>query len=308
MEAGPRIYPFVLAAATLAFTPLFDRAAIVTDVRITNPSANDNWTFSVGGRELFRGRVLTTGQQQPFGGISALGFTNLTLFTFVEQYLNMSMRVPIPWGQTLTVASVGGATADIMFELMEVDPGDLVAPGINDYRQNTFLAPIAGFVNAAVAAVGPASFDTQVAPAYWPNIFNNALVPPGWRFTLYALWLQGEGRNTFSGAANHVSATNDVRVIHVGQQKFTRAGLGFPLQGAVAAAGSANTVLEDLVNARPPFQRQDALLRCMFDPPYVIQQGDSILWQHDVVGDVTGGADYSPALALMLAKIERMGG
>ena len=63
-EVGPRLYLNTLAAAAANLTPLADRAIMVRRITITNVSASDTWTVSVGGREIMRFRILNTGNQR----------------------------------------------------------------------------------------------------------------------------------------------------------------------------------------------------------------------------------------------------
>src|SRR6266702_1418750 len=112
-DIGPRIYRYALAAVTLSWTPLFDRAGLVKRIAITNPSANDLWTVNVGGRELMRFRVDTVGNQRVLIMPSLATAFNPNWFDFCRDALNLDTSIPVPKGITITVASVGGATADI---------------------------------------------------------------------------------------------------------------------------------------------------------------------------------------------------
>src|SRR5258708_29909518 len=156
-EVGPRLYSqTIVVAATLALTPLPDRAAIVRRIAITGASANDNWTVVVGGREIMRFRVLTTGNQRLLslptsGNTGATQAYRPNFFDFCRNVLALDPSIPIPLGMTMTVASVGGATANIVIESYEVDPMDASVIGLNHYRGNVFLVPVAFFLNANFA-------------------------------------------------------------------------------------------------------------------------------------------------------------
>src|SRR5437867_1505196 len=98
LEAGPRLYLRGAAVATLTFTPLFDRAAIVTDIRITAPSANDTWTVTVGGREIMRFRILTVGNQQLPYRQFLTSLRARSFFDWCKKVLGQPIDVPVRQG------------------------------------------------------------------------------------------------------------------------------------------------------------------------------------------------------------------
>lgn len=313
LEAGGRVYALGTAVATLSFTPLFDRAARVTNIKITNPSAADNWTVVCAGREIMRVRILTVGGQQPFGvqtqyAGSAPGnlFDSSNLFYLARRRLNTEMSIPVRNGMTLTVASVGGATANVFIEAEEVDPGDLNAQMINHDQGNEFVVPIFLYVNAAVSAIGNAVIDTQVSPPWVPNIVNNAEFPPGWRMTVLQAFLEGGGVNTFSGAANHQSTTSYLALTKNGQAMFTRSVQGIPLIGEPSAAGSANTTIATSLTPLPSIQNTLDDTGYAFDPPLTFNPGDVPLWALNIAGDVTGGASYVNFVQVLLVDLVRV--
>ncbi|MEO7002002.1 MAG: peptidoglycan bridge formation glycyltransferase FemA/FemB family protein [Ktedonobacterales bacterium] len=125
-QIGPRGYLNALAAATLAYQPPFDRAGIVRTVLISNMSGADTWTITVAGRELMRFRMLTTDNQRLLLPAAAAGAQKPNFFDYCRRALGIDPSIPVPLGMTLTVASVGGATADIQIEfeggLSDVQP------------------------------------------------------------------------------------------------------------------------------------------------------------------------------------------
>lgn len=314
LEIGGRGYQRSKAAATITFTPLFDRAAIITELAITNPSAVDDWTLIVGGREVMRVRVDTIGLQQPFGtrqvnttpaAISQVRPVNL--FDWVDEKIKQPLIFPVPNGLSAILASVGGATADLIVEFREVDVTDISLNMLNHPLGNHFLIPIYGRLNATTTALLANTFDTQTAPPWIPNLFTGAEFPPGFDIKALGIFVEGEGRNTFSGAADHISATDSLLVTKNGQQMFTRtAGVGIPIIGMPAAAGSANTVLGSESTLFPPIQASRGEYGGALDPPLRYQGGDTIVFQWNLTGDATGGADYAHAFVVLLADIIRL--
>lgn len=302
-DVGGYIYAQGQAVATLGIAPLADRALMARRVNISNVSANDNWTFSVGGRELFRVRQLTVGNQQLMLLSSSRAVPELDIWEFARNVLGMDMTIPVPNGQTLTVASVGGATADIDIEASEVDIATANVKGTNHYLGNVFVVPIQWFLNASQSAAAAVQVDTQVSPAWYPAIFSDVALPVNWQVDIMAWFLEGMGVNTFSGAANHQSTTLDMRVFRDGVQMFTRAGLGIPLRGSDSAAGSANTVFGQRSGIFPAVQEQlptdDAKLPALLS----LRGGDAMQLLLDLAGDLTGGASYANALQTAICKI-----
>jgi len=296
--------------ATLSVTPLADRALMVTGVNITNESAADNWTVSVGGRELMRFRHLTPGN----GAQHLLHFfnqgvsTRLDFFEYCRNILGIDPSVPVPIGQTLTVQSAGGATADIDIQFLEVDIPTANVRGFNHYQGNTFIVPVTWFLNASQSAAAAVQLDTQVSPVWVPALFSAVALPTNWKVELLALFLEGMGVNTFSGAANHQSTTRDLRVFKNNTQQFTRAGLGVPVRGSDSAAGSANTVFGQRSGMFAPFEQAMPTDDNVLPQPIVLGGGETLQLFLDLTGDLTGGAAYANALQVAIARITVPGG
>jgi hypothetical protein len=287
---------------------LFDRAAQVTDVRITSPSADDQWTFSVGGKELFRGLVKTTGYMNPFGNTIVLGVDNRSWLPFVSDMLGTLVTIPVPNGQTLTVASVGGATANVAIEYKEVSIADIQPSMINHYQGNRFIHPLVQYMTAAVAGAGPLALDTQICTAYVPKLIAGNPIPPDWTINLLAMWNEPVSVNTFSGAANHVSNTVALQVKRNGQIQLTRDNTGLPLVPQAAAAGSANNVILPALVRYNPFQLMPIGNNQYLDPMISLQNGDNFEIDVLYAGDYTGGPVYNIPMVLLLADITQTGG
>lgn len=307
LDIGSRIYRAAYAAATLTFTPLFDRAALVTRILVTNVSAADNWIVTVGGREIMRFRILTTGNQQLLGQPILTVSRSHNLMDWAELDIGIPMRIPVPNGISIVIASVGGATADIAIEADEVQPSDLSSGMVNHYQGNKFYMPIFGYFNGA-AVVGNNLLDTIVEPGWVPNIFTGVEMPVNFRVTLLALFIDPISRNTFSGAADHVSRSDYLVVVKNGQTLFGRDNIGIPIRPVDAAAGSANTVLNARTDFWLPFQQQGVTERNDLDPPMVLQGGDLITWALNITGDVTGiaGAAYAPGIVIAHCLVEQL--
>lgn len=309
-DVGGQVYAQAEGVATLSFAPLADRAAFLTGLNVSNESAADNWTVSVGSRELFRFRHLSgaNGFQRPFHRVFNGLSTRLDFFEYCRNVLGVDARIPIPNGQAITVASVGGATADIDFILQEVDNPSANVRGFNHYMGSEFIMPLAWFLNATQSAAGAVQVDTQVSPQYVPNIFNSVGLPTDWRIELLALFLEGMGVNTFSGAANHQSTTRDVRMTRNGTILFTRGGLGIPNKGSDSAAGSANTVFGQRSAIYPPFEQCLSTDDNVLSPSITLKGGDALQIFTDLNGDLTGGASYANDLILAIARVTVPGG
>src|SRR5579859_790115 len=309
-EIGPRVYQEAIGAAVLNYSPPNDRAAIIRRISIQAVSGNDTWTVSVAGRELMRFRVLTTGNQRLLflptaGSTGATQAYRPNFFDWCRNVLGMDPSISVPLGMTLSIASVGGATATIVVEGKEVDRADADIVGLNHYKGNVFLMPITWFLNAAFsgAAGGAVQLDTQVAPAYVPALFSNAQLPAGWKVELLALFLEGAGVNTFSGAANHQSATRDLQVFKAQTQLFTRTAHGITNIGSASAAGSANTVLAQAALMFPPFEQSGDNADSILEVPLQVQTGEAMQLLHELTGDGTGGASYATALQVAIARV-----
>lgn len=302
-DVGGVIYAQGEGVATLSITPLSDRALLVTRINLSNPSANDNWDVSVGGRVLMSFRELTTGNQQLLRLVPPGGIPRLDFWEYCREVLGQDPSVPVPNGQTLTIASRGGATADIDIEAIETDIASQNVKGLNHYLGSRFIIPIAWFVNASLASSAPVQLDTQISPAWIPAIFSAQQLPADWDIALLAVFLEGAGVNTFSGAANHQSATRDLRAFWNNVQAFTRSGGGIPLRGSDSAAGSANTVLGQRSGVFPPFQLAMPTGDNQLRYPLRLKRGNTLQWLLDFTGDFTGGASYANALQVAIAAV-----
>ncbi len=309
-EIGPRVYQDALAAAVLNYTAPNDRGAFIRRIVVQNPSANDNWQVIVGGRELLRFRILTTGNQRllfiPTAGATGTSQAyRPNFFDWCRNVLGLDPKIPVPLGMTLTVQSVGGATADIIVEGVEVDRGDADAIGINHYKGNVFVAPIYWNLAAGQAGnpIGNVQYDTQVSPPWIPALFNNANIPAGWLVELLALFDEGGGVNTFSGAANHQSTTVREQVFKNQTQLLTRTSHGPTNQGSASAAGSANTVVGQRSAVFPPFEQSSDNPDSVLDIPLRIGAGESMQLLREYAGDGTGTASYANFLKVAIARI-----
>jgi hypothetical protein len=302
-DVGGYIYAQNEAVATLSISPLADRALSVTSIHVSNVSAADNWDVSVGGRVLMSFRALTVGNQRLLNNSQSATAARRDYWTFIREQLGMDPSIPVPNGQTLTVSSRGGATADIDIEALETDIGTQNVKGTNHYLGSRFIMPISWFLNASVSAIGAVQLDTQVSPAWIPAIFSAVQLPADWTIRLLALFLEGEGVNTFSGAADHQSTTRDLRVFWNNVQAFTRSGLGWPNRGAAAAAGSANSVFGQRSGVYQPWEAYRAGADNMLPVPLVLKRGNTLQLLHDITGDVTGGASYANALVVAIADV-----
>lgn len=305
-EQGPFLYQFVKGAASLSFTPISDRGALVTDIAITNPSANDTWVVSSKGKEIMRLRLRTTGNQNAVRRDDKNTMPHLGFFDYCRWLLSQDPSIPVPLGQTLTISSVGGATANIYVEFEEHDTSDLGPSLLNHPDGKEWLVPVYTWLNAAQTAIGPTNDDTQVGPAWLPNFLIGTLMTSAWRVQLLGAFMEGVGVNTFSGAANHQSTTERKLLVLNSRILASRTTTGIPNLGSASAAGSANTVLGQEFGPYQPFEHSGMGYAQTFDNPIVLRNGDTFNVQEQFVGDLTGGADYSGASTIWVARVSEL--
>lgn len=305
-EQGPFLYQFAKAAATLSFTPINDRGALVRDISITTPSATDTWIVTSKGKDIMRFRILATGNQNVVRGDDQTNPAHLKFFDYCRWVLGMDPSIAVPLGQTLTIASLGGATANISVEFEEHDTSDLNSGLLNHPDGREWLVPIYTWLAAAATAAGPTNNDTQVGPAWLPPFLIGTLLTSAWRIRLLAAFMEGMGRNTFSGAANHQSTTNTKQLVLNSKLLNSRTTKGIPNLGVASAAGSANTAFGQNMADFPPFERAGTGYMNVFNQPIEIGNGDTFNVQDEFVGDFTGGADYSTAPTVWIARISEL--
>lgn len=305
-EQGPFLYQFVKAAATLSFSPISDRGALVRDISITSVSATDTWVVTSKGKEIMRFRIRSTGNQNVVRGDDQATMPHLKFFDYCRWILGLDPSIPVPLGQTLTIASVGGATANISVEFEEHDTSDLNPGLINHPDGREWLVPVYTWLAASVTAVGPTNDDTQVGPSWLPNFLIGTLLTSAWRVQLLGAFMEGAGVNTFSGAANHQSTTNTKRLTLNSRSLASRTTTGIPNVGAASAAGSVNTVLGQVMADFQPFERSGPGYMSVFNAPIVLNNGDTFNVGEEFVGDFTGGADYSGASTVWIARVTEL--
>lgn len=303
-DIGPRGWHQGQAVATLAFTPQYDRAAIVRRILIDKVSAGDVWVVNVQGQELARFDIQIVGNQQPLAGPYSVYPKTNDLFEVFQTEFGEPLIYPVPLGQTMTVSSVGGATGNVQISYVEVNPSE-ISPGLMNHPQGSRIVTVlTGYRAAPITALGENTLDTQIGPNFFPNLFVDGLLPPNWRIKVLGMFLEGAGVNTFSGAANHASVTNYFAMFRNGQRMFTRDALGgIPLVGQASAAGSANAVIGTDETPLPPFQEADDFDWRAFEQPIMFGGGDTYQMRLSVAGDVTGGANYAAVRQLLLVDV-----
>ena len=304
LDAGPVLNRYGAGVATLTLTPMQDRAAIVTRIGLSAVSATDIWDVTIAGKLVASFRQSTVLGNNLLNMIQDQQSVKRNIFDYLRDVLSTQLIYPIPQGQSLTISSRGGATANILLAFQEVQPSDITANLLNHPNGKTFILPYYGYINAAVAAAGATALDTEIKPAWLPSIFLNSAFPSGFKLTLLSLFINTASENTYNGAANHVSQTADLRLTKNGQEMFTRDALGFAALAIAAVAGSANTTYLPLMSFFPAFGDSYAAQRNTLNPPIVWSPGDTGLWELDITGDVTGGANYADASVLALCKVE----
>lgn len=323
-DTGPRTFAYAKAVSSLSYSPPADREFLGTRILIQNPSAKDTWTVSVGGRELFRAIVDTVGNNQLFGG----NYTNLPktrdIFSWYYELTGDYLYIPVPNALSVTVASVGGATADIIVGGMDMTRGSITPGYVNHYQGNHFVIPMQVYLSAAATAAGETALDTEIKPSWVPSLFLGLSMRPGFRFRLLAAFLESASVNTFSGSANHVSSTDHLAVVRNGEHLFSHVQLGqtsglfatvtvvpagnlvapggIPLLSSAAAAGSANTVYPVDAGPYQAFQEITEHQNNVFDPPITMSQGDILQLLLGLTGDFTGNPSYASAYMTFLVE------
>lgn len=305
-ELGPFLYQYNTAVNTLSFQPAFDRGALVRQIGITAPSATDVWIITVGGKEIMRARIRATGNQNILRDDDLGSTFHTDFFNFCRKFLSMDPAIPVPLGQTMSITSSGGATANIQIQFEEHDNADLPPSMLNHYQGMEWLIPVYTYLNASQTAAGVVNDDTQVSPAWLQNFFTGVLVTSAWKVQILGAFFEGVGVNTFSGAANHQSTTKTKRMFLDSRQMFGRATLGIPNIGAASAAGSANTAFGQTLGTFAPFEHVATPWDNVFNYPVVLQNGDTCNIQEELTGDLTGGASYEPALAMWVCRVSQL--
>lgn len=303
-DIGPKGFTQAQTVDSLSFTPQADRAAIVRDILIDKVSAADVWRVKVGPAERAAFDIEVLGNQQPLAGPYSGYPKNNDLFDVFNALSNDKLLYPVPMGQTFKVSSDGGATADIQLAYTEYRPEELSAGMLNHPLGTRIICPLVGYRAALVTDVGENTFDTQVGPSFVPNIFVDGVIPQGWEIKILAMFLEGGGRNTYNGSADHQSNTTYLGVQSNGRTLYTRENLGgIPLVGQPSATGSANTVVGTDAGPLPPFQESNPFNMEALEMPFTLGAGAQYRFRLNIAGDVTGGADYSAVRQMFLCDI-----
>lgn len=329
LDIGPRIFEQASAVSSLSVTPQYDREMEVRRVLIFNVSASDTWVVTVGGKEIMRFLINTTGNNQLCGGIFGNFPRVRDIFTYFHRVFGYPLSIPVPQGIPITVSSVGGATATIILVGVDLTPGSISQSMLNHYAGSHSIMPVYGSVAAAITAIGETAFDTTVKPAWVADLFTGKATPLGFQYHVLAAFIEAAAVNTFSGAANHQSATDHIGVTYNGEHMFTHimqgqvsggaSGIttvpagqlvtpaGIPNVSQPSAAGSANTVFGQNTDVFPAFQNISEEPQSVIDPPFFIKGGDTVQFYQGITGDVTGGASYAGATVCLLVDVLKVG-
>lgn len=308
-DIGPVGFHQAQGVAALTYTPQYDRAAVVNRLLIDKASASDTWIVNVAGREVARFDIEALGNQQVLANAYSGYPKNNDLFAAFDLIMNEALIYPVPMGTAYAVTNVNGSTANITIIYQEVAAAEINTGMMNHPAGSRFVLPLYFYKAAAITTLGENNLDTQVGPLWFPNLAVPGALPPNWRFTVRGIFLEGGGRNTYSGAADHRSNTTYLAVFKNGMRLFTRdtAG-GIPLVGQAAAAGSANTAIGTDLTPYPPFQEFDMNDWSYFTPPLQFQGGAEYQFALNIAGDVTGGADYSQIRQVFIVDVRAAGG
>lgn len=314
LQIGPTGYEHATAATGLTYQPYSDRAAHVTGVRITKPSANDTWVISTSSKQVTQLQVDTVGNQQVTGAPSASSPANRDLYTWAEQVIGKPITYPVPNGQPFNIASVGGATADITIEFEECSINDVMDTELNHPMSKKFRMPIWAYLSTTISDTAEHAFDTQIAPLFVPPLFIGKQLQAGYSATIHAIWFEPGGRNTFNGGADHQSVTDHLYARVNGQRLFTRvpytdaAGTvisadGIPAVGTASAAGSANSVYGGDLERFPAFQIFRDPIVPIISPGIHLEPGTTSEWGIAITGSATGGATFAHNYLLALCDV-----
>jgi hypothetical protein len=301
----------------------------VTGLRITKPSASDDWILSVSSKELARFRIDTVGNQQVLGNPSGSSPANRSIHTWADEVLDKPLVYPVPNGQVCQITSLGGATADIGIEFEECDRGDIQKTETNHFEGKKFRLPIYGYLSSTIADNNEHYFDTQVSPTFVPKVFTNVQIQAAYEVVIHAVWMEGGGRNTYSGAADKLSVTDHLFMTVNGQRLFTRVPYpvtalgatsgqgsnaavnatmdGIPCVGSAAAAGSANSVYGADLERFPPFQVFRTDDEPIISPGIKLTPGSTPGLGIALNGTTTGGASFAHNYCVLLCDVTDLG-
>jgi len=304
MGAGTRIYQHSTAATSMTVTPQTPFSAVVRRLIIDKPSAVGNWTVKVAGQEVANFRIDTVGNQNLLSAASGSFPEQQDLFAWCENVLGDPMTYVIPTGASMVITCDGSITADIAVGYEEFPQGAANNGGWNSPGGKNWYGVVSGAIGSSGTTTGEIQLATQYGLSFIPSFLTGAILPAGWQVDILAAFLEGGGRNTYSGSADHQSVTQYLAWIRNGQRLFTRtAADGIPNIGTASATGSANTVYKTDYGPFPPFQLAEIDNTLPLNVPIAIRPGDINLVYLDVSGDMTGGADYSHFYQSFLCKI-----
>jgi hypothetical protein len=303
-DIGPRGYKQAEVVATLSYTPLSDREAYVTGLRVTRPSADDTWAVTVAGKLLAYFVINNEGNQQLLSRPSSNAPGNRVLWNWFEGVAHRPFDYPVPNGQTLTIYSLGGATADVEIEFKEVTTGTTQPHDINHYAGRHARMPVYAYRAIAPTTTSEVAFDTQVAPPWVPPIFTGHQLNAGYNVDIWGLSMDAAGVNDYHGSSDEQSTTEYVWAIVNGQRLFTRdPQAGFPARGTASATGSANSVYNGDLERFPAFQHIRDGNELLISPAIHIDQGVVSTWGLAFKGTLTNSPDYSKALFVGMCDI-----
>lgn len=302
--AGSRIYQHSTAATSVTVSPQVPYSAVVRRLIIDKASAVGNWTVSIAGQECGNFRIDTVGNNNLLSAPSGAFPDQQDLFAFCANVLNDPMTFVIPTGCSMVITCDGTITADIAVAYEEFPQGAASNGGWNTPGFKNWYTVVSGHLTATGATTGEIQLATQRGLSFLPSFITGTVLPAGWQVDILGMFLEGGGRNTYSGAADHQSVTQYLAYIKNGQRLFTRtASDGIPNIGTASATGSANTVYKTDYGPFPPFQLVQMENWLPLDPPLQLRPGDLSQIYLDVTGDMTGGADYSHMYQSFLCKI-----
>lgn len=291
-DVGNRVYVQDTGVATLGFTPYTDRAAKVTRVSVTNPSAPDVWTFDVGGAKVASFLDPLDVTQRLLGA----DFSDLPnardIFSWHEQAYGKMLEYPVPNGQLFTVSSVNGATADICIEYMEVSSSDVNAQMENFPRGKNFCTVYTAFVAASTTEAAETNFNAESHIQGFPNLFSGTPGQTGYDCKIKALWPQ-------SGTVS--STTIAYLYALMGEDRwFTRSQHGgLTLIGDSGALGIECSPLKQ-------FQNQQDAANAIIDPPIHIPPGMISQWGYGLSAGAGSTDDISGVVLHALVDVTVM--
>lgn len=213
--------------------------------------------------------------------------------TIIERLAEKGIDISIPVAEGETFVIEFTAAPDYGVIIYEVyDAGDIKNTDINGSASDHYIYLSYGQPAASVAVSGYVELTKPMNPAQFPDFPFGQPVPAGKVIKMHAILAVDWGYNSYTGAANHQSISKYLRLLKETKGLFDNDLIGFVINGAPSAIGSANLVCLKDLNFLPYGYAGDPHDINFFVEPLVYEEGD-ILHVEEYV-DLGGTGDSIP--------------